>query len=379
MTPRERLDAAINLKEPDRVPVCPMMVFPQARHAGMTVQQMLENPELFTGAQHMMYKDLGGWDATMMAGALDPLIFTFSTPLRMKLPGRELPPDSIFQFDESEVMTVEDYDTIIEKGCGAFFFKELLPRIEAGAGGSFYGKWKMMFKLIGRALGMKKEIRYWQKLGVPTLVGAWASPPFEMFSVARSLTQFTADLYRRPEKVIAAMDAALPGVIADALRSVQATGVRCVYIGAARGAGTFISMPQFERFYFPWLKKMVEELAAKDTISLLHFDADWTLDLPYLEQLPRGRCILDLDGTTDIFKAKSMLGDHMCIMGDVPATLFTLGTPDEVKSYCQKLIDVVGKGGGFILSSGCEIPHEARFENIKAMIDTAKTYQLSKN
>ena len=61
-------------------------------------------------------------------------------------------------------------------------------------------------------------------------------------------------------------------------------------------------------------------------------------------------------------------------MGDVPASLSTLGTPEEMEAYCTKLIDIVGKGNGFILSSGCELPADAKFENFKAMIDTAKMH-----
>ena len=77
---------------------------------------------------------------------------------------------------------------------------------------------------------------------------------------------------------------------------------------------------------------------------------------------------------TDIFKAKEILGGKQCIMGDVSASLLTYGTRDEVEEYCTKLIDVVGKGGGFILSSGCNVPVDAKFENVKAMIDTAKNH-----
>ncbi len=78
---------------------------------------------------------------------------------------------------------------------------------------------------------------------------------------------------------------------------------------------------------------------------------------------------------TDIFKAKEILDGHMCISGDVPASLLTLGTPDDVRVYCQRLIDEVGKGGGFFLSTGCECPIDATFENVKTMIDTAKSYR----
>ena len=57
-----------------------------------------------------------------------------------------------------------------------------------------------------------------------------------------------------------------------------------------------------------------------------------------------------------------------------PRLCYLLGTPKEVEAYCRKLIDVVGEGGGFILSTGCTCPVECRMENFRAMIDTAKTY-----
>jgi uroporphyrinogen-III decarboxylase len=54
--------------------------------------------------------------------------------------------------------------------------------------------------------------------------------------------------------------------------------------------------------------------------------------------------------------------------------LLSLGTAAETTAYCKKLIDVVGKGGGFILGVACGTPVDAKFDNLKAMIDTAKTY-----
>jgi len=44
-----------------------------------------------------------------------------------------------------------------------------------------------------------------------------------------------------------------------------------------------------------------------------------------------------------------------------------------MKAYCEKLIDHVGKGKtGFILSTGCTIPFDTKFENFQAMIDSVK-------
>jgi uroporphyrinogen-III decarboxylase len=107
---------------------------------------------------------------------------------------------------------------------------------------------------------------------------------------------------------------------------------------------------------------------------MFHFDSDWTPFLHYFRELPRGQAILELDSKTDILRAKEVLGGHLCLMGDVPAQLLRLGTPDEVRAYVRTLIDVVGKGGGFILSTGCDTPVDARAENVKAMLEIGKTY-----
>jgi len=103
-------------------------------------------------------------------------------------------------------------------------------------------------------------------------------------------------------------------------------------------------------------------------------DNDWTPLFGFFADWPRGKCVVNLDGTSDIFKAKEILGDVMCIMGDVPASLLKLGEPDEVDAYCRRLIDEVGAGGGFILSSGCDVPIDARPENVQAMIQSVRRH-----
>jgi uroporphyrinogen-III decarboxylase len=108
--------------------------------------------------------------------------------------------------------------------------------------------------------------------------------------------------------------------------------------------------------------------------SLLHCDPNWTRFIDLFRRFTAKKCILALDGQSDIFKAKEILGDHMCIMGDVPAHLMAVGTHDDVLTYCRRLIEVVGKGGGFILSSGCSIPANAKTENVRALYEAAQEW-----
>jgi len=71
---------------------------------------------------------------------------------------------------------------------------------------------------------------------------------------------------------------------------------------------------------------------------LLHCDTNWTRAFDLFKRLPPRSCILELDGDSDIFKAKEALGDHLCIMGDVPAYLLAFRSKDEALAYCRRLI-----------------------------------------
>ena len=205
--------------------------------------------------------------------------------------------------------------------------------------------------------------------------GAMIMGPFNVLSAARSMDKFLVDLYRHPDKVTAALDIITDETIDMIVRDYEDKAKKpALWMWGGRESSGFISPKQFEKFAFPYFKKILEACMSRNALVQLHFDQNWTGFLPYLREFPEGKYILQLDGMTDIFKAKEIIGDRMCIMGDVPATLFKLGTPKEVEAYCKKLIDVVGKGSGFILSSGCDVPHDAKFENVKAMVDTARNY-----
>jgi uroporphyrinogen-III decarboxylase len=77
---------------------------------------------------------------------------------------------------------------------------------------------------------------------------------------------------------------------------------------------------------------------------------------------------------TDLIRAKEILGDTVCLRGNVPTSLLVTGTPEEVDAYCKTLITKVGKGGGFILDGAASIPDEAKPENVMAMAKSVQRY-----
>ncbi len=372
MTPSERIDAAIALQPVDRVPVIPMMDFFCARYKGVPLATFIQDGDLGRDLLEQVFEEFGGWDATMMGTTLNEFAWTLTLLAPLKVPGRELAPDEQWQFDEREVMTPEDYDFILENGWMPFWgqmFPRIRPHIPPHEIPARFQAWDEQ---------AVRDTLKWESKGILTFTGVAISPPLEIFSLARSIKEFSLDLYRRPEKVQAAMDRIMDDLIGAGIGGLtgikQRTkrGYRTGFFAATRA--TFLSPRQFERFAWPYIKKGVLAYIDAGITPLLHFDSNWTPYLHYFRELPRGKVILEIDGQTDIFKAKEVLGDHLCIMGDVPATLLKLGTPDDVRAYVQKLIDIVGKGSGFILSTGCDTPVDAKPENVRAMIEVGKTY-----
>ena len=155
-------------------------------------------------------------------------------------------------------------------------------------------------------------------------------------------------------------------------------GAKAVFIPEERAEGAIYPLKIFERFWWPFTKRIIESLFAEGIVTWIHLDQCWDLNIPYFKELPRASCIVDLDGLTDIFKAKEILKDHLCVMSDVSASLFSIGSEKQVEDYVKKLIDKLGVDGGHILASGCEVPPNCRPENFRTFLNTGKTYQLSK-
>ena len=76
---------------------------------------------------------------------------------------------------------------------------------------------------------------------------------------------------------------------------------------------------------------------------------------------------------TDLRKFRELVGDHMAVMGDVPSTLFAVGTPEEVRVYVRDLVRDIGPNG-LILCPGCDAPVNTRPENMEAFAAAAQEF-----
>jgi uroporphyrinogen-III decarboxylase len=353
---QNRIAATVALQKTDRTPVVILNDMFASRHMGLTMAEFVSDSAKACRAMIQSAVELGV-DGIQLP-FFNPKLLSLVWLSRVELPGVELPSNSLWQVIEGELMKTEDYDVIINKGWNYFYFDFLKNRLH-----DILKQLEPTFAIVPGAYQNCVEA------GLFPLSGGFVMTPFELICGGRSMTKFFRDLYKMPDKVQAVFDAAMPDLIANAKQALAAKPFG-VWTGGWRAASEFINPKLWQRFEWPYLKKLVEVTLEAGVAPIFHMDSNWDRDLEFFKEMPKGRCIFYPDHATNIYKIKEVLGDHMAINGDVPPTMLALGTPDDVYNYSRKLIRDIGPTG-FILGQGCDIPPDAKVENVKAMVAAA--------
>ncbi|MBI2849836.1 MAG: hypothetical protein HYX80_02195 [Chloroflexi bacterium] len=406
---RQRLWDAMTMKEPDRVPVILGSTFFPAKYAGLPYSSAYYDPIRWKAAYTQFIADFepDTWGSAIAQSgpALDIL-----EAKNILWPGGTLPPDVPQQNVDDEYMKEDEYDYFLEDFAD-FYLRRYLPRVygalepisrmpslgDRGGGTGFqallnaftteeYAKIGLAMKRAGleqakfrNAIGnLTNDMA---GLGLPPLSdglgGGPGGPAFDQIAnTYRGWKGVITDMYRRPDKLIAAMEKLTNSGMAR-LTPADPTRKGPQFSGGGpihRGSDRFLSKKQWETFYWPtWKKSMMKSIELGYMVNIF---AEGFCEgrFEYFLELPKGKVMIRFTDT-NMFKAKEVLGNHCALMGSVPLTLLQMGSPSEVDEYCKKLIQVCGKGGGYILRSDTDFIQEAKPENVKAMVDSVRKYR----
>jgi uroporphyrinogen-III decarboxylase len=396
-----RFIKAIKLEEPDRVPVMLPAGFLPAFYAGGTLKTaMYDYDEL----KRAWLKFLDDFEMDTFAGPgfvlpgkmLDSIDYKFHL-----WPGHGLADDSSsYQFVEGEYMPPEEYDDFIRdpadyllrvylpRAAGAFAgLRKLGPLtpfvgipvfyitqfgdpevreavqalLEAGLEGA---KWLDAVAEVGRAA---------REAGVPSLSGGLCGAPYDLMSdMMRGTKGIMIDMYRRPGKLIEAMERMVPILIDEAVRAADGADSPVIFMPLHKGTGGFMSNEQFKTYYWPTLKAVMLGLIDEGLVPLPFAEGDYEPRLEIIEDMPRGTVIWYFE-VMDMARAKAVLGDNACIAGNLPAAVLCTGTPQQVKEGCRQLVESCAPGGGYILTASASM-NQGNAENLRAMMEAAEEY-----
>jgi uroporphyrinogen-III decarboxylase len=390
------------MQQPDRVPcILPAGQFP-APYAGITVRTAMYDYEEMKRAWRKFLYDFDGDTCIVPGVSVTSGRVHEITRTRLSVwPGHGLDENApMSQFVEGEYMKADEYDALL-KDPADYFLRVYLPRtMEAfepfrkltpfksafGMPASFLGACtqpdvQAAFQTIidaGKELGkfraaVAEITKEAQAAGFPPLLGGFAHAPFDQFGdTLRGTHGIMMDMFRQPAKLLEAMDAVTPWIVEAAVSAANMSGIPVIFMALHKGDDTFMSEKQFETFYWPYLKKVILGLVSEGCVPLLFAEGTYNKRLEAVTDLPKGSVVWWFD-RTDMSRAKRILGDRNCISGNVPTSLLCTGTPQEIKEYCRKLIEVCAPGGGYILNGGASV-HNTTAENLRAMMEAAKEY-----
>jgi uroporphyrinogen-III decarboxylase len=397
----KRIQDAIELKRPDRVPFAPFLTFFPVRYAGLGYEEAMHNYSKLSSAVRKFMMDFqpDAFPDTYRILAWGPTLEILDYK-QLVWPGHGGKSEVTYQFVENEYMKVEEYDDFMEdpsdfllrrfsgRAWGALqplqrlrplswawytrmpSYVSVFGRPEvAGALESLIKAGQEAQKMIAAANELTRDM---ESRGFPRQFVSSTYAPFDYIGdFFRGTRGIMLDMYRNPEKLLAAIDKILPSLIEQAISVPKIAGVNRVFIPLHKGLDGFMSPAQFQKFYWPSLRKlMLACIDAGFTPNPL-FEGDCTSRLELIKEIPKGKAVYWFE-RTDLFKAKEVLGNTVCLEGGVPSSLMISGTPGQVRSYCRKLLDTVGADGGFIYNGDVGIPDEAKIENVRVLTEIIK-------
>jgi hypothetical protein len=378
----QRIADAMQLKQPDRVPLIMPIGYMLAELGGITKQQLLEDPDR---SQELLEQAALHFQPDSIHGPMpnDATPYLILGDRMTAWPGHGLDENTQFQFVESEFMKAEDYDAFLDDPTDWVIRKYLprafekldgfatMPPLSLFVFGSYYlnniggftsGALGESFRAFAKAAqaiadGVERMMRNHERmvaLGFPDgfIVGPTITAPFDAMSDAlRGMRGIMIDIMRRPEKILAAQDKLARLELEFAIDTCKATGMTRAFLPLHRGSDGFMSLKQFEKLYWKQLKDILVTLVDNGITPIVFYEGCWDQRLEYLAELPKGKTVGWFQ-SSDIFKVKEIVGDTMCIVGGMPNSLLRAGPAEEVRAYTKRLCETVGKGGGFMMCPG---------------------------
>jgi hypothetical protein len=402
-----RFIKAFQLKEPDRVPcILPASNF-AAYYAGTDLRTVMYDYDKLSEAWLKFFHDfIDDLDTYIPPALVPPGKALEAVDYKLyKWPGHGISGDTTsYQCAEGEYMKADEYDTLINDPTN-FWIRTYMPRI-FGA----FEAWRMIpaftsFEEIAiqnfipygipdvqasfqALLAAGTESMKWitavgavageaAAAGIPGIMSGFGKAPFDTLGDTLRGTQgIMLDMFQRPDKVHEAMARIAPLTIESAITAANSGAAPVVMMPLHKGADGFMSDKQYETFYWPTFKQVIMALVNEGIMVILFAEGSYNTRFDYIKELPKGATAWWFD-QTDMARAKKELGDRVCVMGNVPTSLMMTGKPQEVKAHCRKLIEMCGKGGGYILTGGANID-QGPAENMRAMMAAAKEYGVYK-
>ena len=398
----KRVQDAVNLTEPDRVPIVPQVQSFPLQMAGYTVQECMEDWRKAGEAYDVFYKkfkpDMGRGPVLFY-----PTQYMEAVDVKfLRWPGNQIDdPNSIYQFIDDAYMDEDEYHEAA-RDITKFMMNKWIPRtftkLEAFSKLNFrssmwFGHMQLFETMaqpdvkqaIMSAISAGEVLLDWEvymaeymkhlkcDFGIPNCEAGSAFAPMDLIGDSlRGTYGILTDMLEYGDEMLELIDVMTDLTIEDTIKACKGKDTPYVWFWLHKGLDLFMSNENFAKFYWPSLRKFIYALVDADLVPVLYAEGSFNSRLEYFAEVPPKKVIYNFE-TVDMKRAKEVLGDVACISGNVPPHMLAYGKKQDVVDYCKWLIDTCAPGGGFIMDTAV-IVDNAKEENMEAMFDTTLTY-----
>ena len=339
MTHLERVQAVLQGRTPDRVPVIPQCFMFSAQEYGYSIGQINRNPRLLAEAQAFCQEKYG----------YDGCVIDIDDASLAEACGAKV------IYREDAVAAVDEHHPVLEDLSEIDDLELPVPE-----------------KSTRLCVWMETAQRLMEKVGDHVFVmGRADQGPFDLLALLRGPQEFMMDLLTEDEEVI---HHALQWVTEAHIRFAKAMRdlTHCTSMGDSYAGPNLVSPKMYRQFALPYEKQVVKAVQTEDKPYSVHICGDTTKIME--DMATNGARILEVDWQVDMGKAREILPANVTLMGNIdPSDPLVLGNPDQVRAKAKSIIEATG-GKGLILSSGCAMGANTKPENMVALVESAKLY-----
>ncbi|MBS3787158.1 hypothetical protein KGY79_03045 [Candidatus Bipolaricaulota bacterium] len=379
MTPRERVKAATNHKEPDRVPI----VIGANNTTGIKMETYRELKQLegIDASDEYLHQ----WPELGTAKLDEQTLRRLNSDVRGV---RDLEPASVLERNkdrEPGTPYVNSWGSgQVQTEPGAWY-PGVHPLKEADTVEDIeeYEGWPDMTDPTRVAHVKEKAAALAEKNEYAIMATPWLLFPLERAFALQGMEVFLQNLVRNPgfAKALLRKITTKCQTLMDSFLSELEGNIDIICIGDDLGTqeSLLISPDTYREVLKPIHADYIEFIKERtDAKVFFHTDGDV---FPLIDDLIEiGVDILNPIQTSagkmsDLSKLKSQFGDEIVLCGAIDTHKVLPGaTPEEVKSEVKRVMETLGPGGGYMVSAVHTIMEEVPAENVLAMVDTVKEF-----
>lgn len=344
MTSLERVSAALQHKEIDRVPVYPLINSISRKYCGIDYPTWSQDADLCAESIIRATEDIGV-DVIVTLQDLSVEAADFGQKV-------DYPPDDAAHPDIHNriLKDIDDYAKV----------QPVDPRKTPRMAGQL----KICDTLVKRK-------------GKEMPIVSFVFGPLGVLSMMRGQSELFLDCYDDPDAMHLALRA-ITDTLKDYCKAILETGVHAIMFDTLFASQSIMKKDMWVELEGGYIKELADFVHSQGAMVMIHnCGAGIYFDVQIEAMKPEAISFLyPPDDCADFAETKKKYGDVTGLIGCVTPSWLLSASREDVLAECRLEMDAMAGGGGFILATGCEYPSGLSADNAKVMVEAARSYKL---